>query len=274
MAETLNNQTNNQTNNYFISNHFITDLYPINEIIFSPNHGEIIQIAFKIWILFFIGHFSIGFFILYKDLSGSWEKCKIIPEDKSVNKLNKYYLCIPYLFRDLFFLLPLFLVIYVNYTLNFINANFNLYDLFLKEFLFKFPLAYMIGNVWDMAVHRLWHQFPLLYKHIHKVHHININEMCSLSAWRDSLWEFILEIPGTFFIGPFIMRMNWLSHAILISSMGFISSIDHSGFYVNWLIDSRYHIQHHINPNNNFADLEIIDKLFGNKLITSSSKKI
>lgn len=229
----------------------------------APEFSDIVQISWQIWIIFIIGHFSIGIYIMYKDLRGSWDKYKLIPQDKTENRLYKYYLCIPYLIRDLFFLLPIFMTIYTYYTYDFITKNFDMKGLFI-EFLFKFPIAYMIGNVWDMTVHKLWHQFPFLYKYVHKEHHISVNEMCSLSAWRDSWWEFIFEIPGTFLVGPFIMKMNWLSHAILISSMGFISSIDHCGFYVNMLIDSRYHFQHHNKPNSNYADLEILDYLFGN----------
>lgn len=272
MAQIFPNQTINQDHNITILKQYTTDLFPVNDLIDSPNFSNIIQIAFRMWIIFIIGHFSIGFFIMYKDLSGSWEKFKLIHEKKSVNKHNKYLLCIPYILRDLLLLLPLFLIVYVYYTYDFILDNFETTDLIFKEFLYKFPFAYIIGNIWDMAIHRLWHQVPFLYKHVHKEHHISIHEMCSLSAWRDSYWEFIFEIPGTFLIGPFIMRMNWLSHAILISSMGFCSSIDHSGFYVNWLIDSRYHFQHHNKPNTNFADLEFLDKLFWTKLNSSTQK--
>jgi len=228
--------------------------------------ADVLEIAFKMWFIFIVVHLSIGLYIMYKDISGKWEKYKLIIEEKPVNKLHKYCLCIPYIVRDLFILLPIFLIIYVNYTSDFITNNLDYYNLIYCEFLIKFPLAYVIGNIWDMSVHRLWHQVPFLYKYVHKEHHFNLNEMCSLSAWRDSFWEFVLEIPGTFLIGPFIMRMNWLSHAVMISCMGFISSIDHSGFYVNFLIDSRYHFQHHNKPNSNFADLEFLDQFFGTKI--------
>ena len=238
-----------------------------NKVNLNHNFFDILQISTKIWIIFLIGHFTMGFYIMYKDLKGDWENYKIHPDsltDKN-NKLIKYTLCIPYLLRDLFFLLPIFLFIYTSFNINFLTENFDLYG-FAYEIFIKCPIAYMIGNLWDMMIHRLWHQIPFLYKHVHKEHHINIAEMCSLSAWRDSWLEFIFEIPGTFLIGPYFMRLNWLSHALIISSMGFISSIDHSGFYVNYLIDSRYHYNHHLKPNNNFADIEVLDNLFGTNL--------
>jgi len=254
-------------NNTFNNNtaHISIEKIASNKIYSYPSFSQVLEISSKMWILFIIGHFSIGFFIMYKDLKGSWEKYKLVQEDKKTNKLHKYYLCIPYLIRDLLFLLPIFLSIYVFYSFDFIKSNFEFSEL-LIEFFIKFPLAYIIRNIWDMLVHRLWHQIPFLYNHVHKEHHINIREMCSLSAWRDSWLEFIFEIPGTFLIGPFFMKMNWISHALLISSMGFISSIDHSGFYVNYFIDSRYHFNHHNKPNSNFADIKILDNFFGAKL--------
>ncbi len=227
--------------------------------------SESLFISFKMWLIFILGHLSIGIFIMYKDLRGSWENHRLVPkESDSEDKLRKYILCIPYVLRDLFFLLPIFLLVYVYFSLNFINNNFDVKGL-LIEFFFKFPISHWIGNIWDMTVHRMWHEIPFLYKYVHKEHHIHISEMCSLSAWRDSWLEFIFEIPGTFLIGPFLMRMNWLSHALLISSMGFVSAIDHSGFYINSLIDSRYHYEHHKNPNSNFADIELLDFIFGTK---------
>jgi len=45
-----------------------------------------------LWLFFNIAHFSAGFFIMYKDLSGEWSKYKLIPEDKSEDKLKKYKL--------------------------------------------------------------------------------------------------------------------------------------------------------------------------------------
>ncbi len=258
-----------------MSQHELRNLSIFNKIlvdsIFDIRYlSESVSISFKMWLIFIIGHLGIAIFIMYKDLRGSWDKYRLIPkESDSEDILKKYLICIPYIIRDLFFLLPIFLVIYVGSSLDFISKNLDIKGL-LIEFLFKMPISYWIGNMWDMTVHRIWHEVPFLYKYVHKEHHINISEMCSLSAWRDSWLEFILEIPGTFLIGPFIMRMNWLSHALLISTMGFISAIDHSGFYLNYLIDSRYHYEHHKNPNSNFADIELLDYIFG----TKSSKQI
>ncbi len=235
----------------------------------DPTFQEIFMISWRMWLIFVIGHLSIAIFIMYKDLKGNWENYKLIPEKDASNKLKKYLKCIPYVIRDLFILLPLFLSLYVYLSLSFIKNNMNVNG-FLLEMLCKFPLAYWIGNIWDMIVHRLWHEFPFLYKHVHKEHHIILEEMCSLSAWRDSWLEFIFEIPGTFLIGPFLMKMNWLSHALLIASMGFASAIDHSGFYLNSFIDSRYHFNHHMNPNSNFADIGFLDDYFG----TNTKKKI
>jgi len=233
------------------------------------NPFEVFNISLKMWVIFMIGHFTIGFYIMYKDLNGSWDKYRLSNDnnkkEKNKNKLHKYSLCISYLIRDFLIIMPIFLYLYVYYTSDFITKNLDSYNLLIEIFI-KIPLGYLIECIWDYFLHRAWHQIPYLYKYVHKAHHITEDEMCSLSAWRDSLSEFILEIPGTFLIGPFIMRMNWISHSIMLFKTGFMAAIDHCGFHVNSFIDSRYHYDHHLRPNGNFADLEFLDNIFNTNL--------
>jgi sterol desaturase/sphingolipid hydroxylase (fatty acid hydroxylase superfamily) len=257
-----------------------------SEEIKELNSYDIFNISLKMWIIFLIGHFSVGFYIMYKDLNGSWDIYKLSQNLKSKinknknkndyndydsdrknmnNKLYKYSLCINYLIRDFLIIMPIFLYLYVYYTSDFITKNLDIYNLYIEIFI-KIPIGYLIECIWDYFVHRAWHQVPYLYKYVHKSHHIPEEEMCSLSAWRDSITEFILEIPGTFLIGPFFMKMNWISHSIMLFKTGFMASIDHSGFYVNFLFDSRYHYDHHLRPNGNFADLEFLDNFFKTNL--------
>lgn len=232
-----------------------------------PDIYEVIDISLKMWIVFLIGHFSIGFYIMYKDLNGSWDEFRLPPVKNKENKdkVRKYSLCISYLIRDFAIIMPIFLFLYVYYTSDFITKNMDMNNLLIEIFI-KIPLGYIIECIWDYFLHRAWHHIPFLYKYVHKPHHISADEMCSLSAWRDSLPEFILEIPGTFLIGPYLMRMNWISHSIMLFKTGFMAAIDHCGFFVNFLIDSRYHYDHHLKPNGNFADLEFLDKFFKTSL--------
>ena len=238
----------------------------------GTNFSEIFDISLKMWTIFIIGHFTVGFYIMYKDLNGDWDKYRLGPVNKkdkntetTEKKINKYSLCISYLIRDFLILMPIFLYLYVYYTSDFITKNMDFKGLLIEIFV-KIPIGYLIECIWDYFLHRAWHQVPYLYKNVHKSHHISAEEMCSLSAWRDSLSEFILEIPGTFLIGPFLMRMNWVSHGIMLFKTGFMAAIDHCGFHVNSLVDSRYHWDHHLRPYGNFADLEFLDDYFKTNL--------
>eukprot|EP00775_Hariotina_reticulata_P013863 gene13863-13985_t len=97
--------------------------------------------------------------------------------------------------------------------------------------LLKLPLAYTMGRIWAMLDHPL---------------------------------EFLLmEVPGTFLLGPLLLRLQLPSTALLLAYQGASSAVDHSGFCVNWLVDGRYHFMHHVNPRVNYGEMELLDKLAG-----------
>jgi hypothetical protein len=135
--------------------------------------------------------------------------------------------------------------------------------------LLKLPLAYTLGRVWAMAVHYILHSSPQLYKTVHKAHHVPVQELCALAAFRDHPLEFVLmEVPGSFLLGPLLLRLRLPAIMLLLAYQGASSAVDHSGFRVNSLVDGSYHFMHHINPRVNFGEMELLDKLVGSILQT------
>jgi sterol desaturase/sphingolipid hydroxylase (fatty acid hydroxylase superfamily) len=221
--------------------------------------GIVIPVAMKMWSCFAFAHFGLSLYIIKKDLSGEWDQYRIAPDDPKNGRISKYLKALPSVIRDLFISLPIIIFgyCYLNYQY-LVSERTNIE--WALELLIKLPLAYTLGRIWAMWVHKVMHMFPVLYKNIHKEHHVPLRELCALSAWRDKFIEFLLmEIPGAFLLGPYLFKLHWFSHGLMLIYIGIGGAVDHSGFYVNYWMDSRYHYVHHKNPNVNFAELEFLD---------------
>ncbi len=140
---------------------------------------------------------------------------------------------------------------------------------------FMLACTFITTDFWYYTLHRLYHH-PLLYKHLHKVHHEYYN-VTVLTSFHSSIIEYIFfDIP--------IYNFGWLSllyfgypiHTSLISLSSGIILVEqllvHSGYFlpfgidktVPYLADPRFHFHHHKMNKGSFGALfSIFDRLFG-----------
>jgi len=216
-----------------------------------------------LWLAFFGSHLGMALYIMKNDLSGAWDQFRLAPLDTKVPRIKKYMLCMPTLIRDVFVILPLILMYVTHLNLDDLTRERALWEWPFELFV-KLPLAYTLGRIWAMLIHRGFHSHPWIFKVIHKEHHVRLTELCAFVAWRDSVWEFLLmEIPGAFTLGPCVFRLHWSVYALFLIYHGTTSAIDHSGFDANWIVDSKYHFVHHKQRNTNFAEMDILDRVAG-----------
>lgn len=124
------------------------------------------------------------------------------------------------------------------------------------------PFAFSLNQCWLMMVHYVLHT-PVLYRNIHKNHHVPIDYVHSLSAWADSLSEYVFMELMALMVMIYAVPINIYWFAAIMAYLGHVSSIEHSGFYVNWYWDGRYHWTHHTKVDCNYAESAILDQIFG-----------
>ena len=109
------------------------------------------------------------------------------------------------------------------------------------------PISILIGLIWRMIIHRLFHH-PLLYKSIHKKHHDRPDKMTPFCAFYDHPIEFMLmEVIGTFLLPLYINPLPIEILCILWAWQCFSGILDHSNAIIpgSYLVDATYHFIHH-----------------------------
>jgi sterol desaturase/sphingolipid hydroxylase (fatty acid hydroxylase superfamily) len=125
----------------------------------------------------------------------------------------------------------------------------------------KLSCGYVVGKIWSYWVHRGLHS-PILYRHLHKKHHITVKCMVSSHAWYETIPEFIvMELPNIFIAVMLAPTHTWVLY-LYFAYHATGGAIYHSGYYVNWVIDGRYHYNHHYLFDCNFGELETLDIVF------------
>jgi len=116
-------------------------------------------------------------------------------------------------------------------------------------------------EVFFFLAHWIAH-FPLLYKHVHKIHH-EWQSPIGMAAIYCHWLEHILCNLIPLIMGPFILG----SHAVTLwtwITFGLISTVSHhSGYHFPWMLSSEFHDYHHLKFTQNFGVLGIMDTLFG-----------
>ena len=113
--------------------------------------------------------------------------------------------------------------------------------------LIMIPISILIGLIWRMYIHRLFHH-PLFYKSIHKKHHDRPDKMTPFCAFYDHPIEFLLmEVIGTFLLPLYINPLPMEILCLLWSWQCFSGILDHSNAVIpgSYLVDANYHFTHH-----------------------------
>jgi Fatty acid hydroxylase superfamily len=129
----------------------------------------------------------------------------------------------------------------------------------------KFVSGYVLGKVWAFVIHYILH-FPSLYR-FHRRHHQKPANLVASAAWDDSWIEYaIMELPS-FCLALLCFPTHWWVHLAHFVLHGIDGACGHSGFQapglLGWIFDGEYHYYHHAYLTVNYAELEVIDKLFG-----------
>lgn len=129
----------------------------------------------------------------------------------------------------------------------------------------KLVTGYVVGKLWAFCVHYALH-FPSLYP-FHRRHHQNPKKLVASAAWEDSLIEHIvMELPS-FGICIMLLPTRFIVHCAHFCWHGMDGAAGHSGFrapgWLGYLFDGEYHYYHHARLTVNYAELEVLDKVFG-----------
>eukprot|EP00977_Amphora_coffeiformis_P016315 scaffold5017_cov171-Amphora_coffeaeformis.AAC.4 len=204
-------------------------------------------------------------YIMYMDLSGRWRPyalCKTRPAKTMTDYLPGLYS----LFFDLATLFVPCLAMclwYQDEKISYATTELTVDDLLRAAT--KFVAGYVLGKLWAFVIHYILH-YPKLYRY-HKKHHQKPADLVASAAWDDSAVEYaIMELPS-FCLTLFAFPTYWWVHLAHFALHGLDGACGHSGFkapgIMGYIFDGEYHYYHHAHLTINYAELEILDKMFG-----------
>ncbi|KAJ3071998.1 hypothetical protein HDU99_002302 [Rhizoclosmatium hyalinum] len=205
-----------------------------------------------------VSYFATGFTFAFHDVNGALQAYDL-RKNKPRRTWAHYLANMPKQLSNLFVLFPVCMHILVEARADTITKPFR--DIGVQDAI-NLVLGYVIQQSWLFGVHYALHT-PFLYKRIHKYHHVPLAYVHSLSAWTDAYFEYIAMELGSYVAMILLAPMHYSILAVYFVYLGFSSSVEHSGFYINATLDSRYHWKHHVLPNCNYAEWDVLDWMFG-----------
>jgi len=127
------------------------------------------------------------------------------------------------------------------------------YDFFTE--LYKGICFIVLFDIWFYTVHRLCHEIPSVYKHIHKVHHLQVNPTSLDALIVDPIEGIIIaDLPGICLVH--MLNMHIATHIVMMIVSHFIVFVSHSGH-------DTHHLAHHHMFSYNYGATPFTDLLFG-----------
>lgn len=130
------------------------------------------------------------------------------------------------------------------------------------ELLEKVPIHFIVTELGFYVVHIFLHSQPILYKHVHKVHHRFQAPTAMACVYAHPL-EFLVGNLFPIFLGPILTNAHpftcyvWFAAAMTSTCKG------HSGYRIFGHAD--YHEEHHLLYNYNYGGMYVLDTLFGTR---------
>ncbi len=132
------------------------------------------------------------------------------------------------------------------------------------ELLRKIPVHFIVTELGFYMIHIVMHSQPVLYKHVHKVHHRFQAPTAMACVYAHPL-EFLVGNLLPIFLGPILTNAHpftsylWVTAAITSTCKG------HSGYRILGHVD--YHEEHHYFYKYNYGGMYVLDTLFGTRRI-------
>ena len=226
-----------------------------------PNVHAAFQLALQAAFVLFVSHGIACAIVMYKDLSGQWEKYAI-NKKRPADRRHSYWVGWRSFCVDLFALFVPLITLILSFKVDAIQRSTDNWHTSITKLL----TGYTLGKIWAFVIHYALHH-PKLYR-FHRRHHRAPSNMVASASWDDSFIEYaVMEIPS-FALTLLFFPTNWYIHLAHFALHGVDGAAGHSGFagapgILGWIFDSEYHYYHHAHLTVNYAEMEIIDKLFG-----------
>uniref|UniRef100_A0A8D0GYA2 Fatty acid hydroxylase domain containing 2 n=1 Tax=Sphenodon punctatus TaxID=8508 RepID=A0A8D0GYA2_SPHPU len=137
-------------------------------------------------------------------------------------------------------------------------------------FLLELAIFSLVEEILFYYSHRLLHH-PLLYKHIHKKHHEWTAPIGVVALYAHPI-EHVLSNMVPVLMGPLLLGshvssiMTWFSLALLVTSLS------HCGYHIPFLPSPEFHDYHHLQFNQCYGVLGVLDRLHGTDTVFRKSK--
>jgi hypothetical protein len=235
------------------------DDHPSYYILFATAFQYALQAAFAL----LISHGTCVLILMYLDLSGQWRAYTLHPHgQRSVTTVDDYLIGLRSFVADIVLLFIPLMSLCFAMQVEQIQQSTDSWYLAVA----KLVAGYVCGKLWAFAVHVLLHQ-PYLYRY-HRRHHCHPRQLLVASAaWQDSYVEYlVMELPSFAFTVVFFPT-HFSIHLLHFAFHGLDGAAGHSGFkapgLLGFIFDGEYHYYHHAHLKVNYAELELIDRLFG-----------
>jgi sterol desaturase/sphingolipid hydroxylase (fatty acid hydroxylase superfamily) len=139
----------------------------------------------------------------------------------------------------------------------------------------RMVLCLVVDDAWFFGYHRMLHQIPFLYKHIHKPHHV-FTAPFPLVALAQHPVEMLLQSVGGQLGALVLLHAHPLEFWLYLAVRIYFGVEDHVGVAVPWSLSrllpgvfggSEFHDEHHVKFTGNYASvLPLLDRLFGTAL--------
>lgn len=227
----------------------------------SDELGESFISALGIATSFFVSFSLCTGIVMYFDLSGKWD-------DYAMQKDKRHVTFMDYR-RGYVGLLPKFLLLFVpSMTIICYLRHEELHhcsDQWILS-LVKLCIGNSLGIIWAGVVHYILHH-PKLYKYHKAHHHSSAHHMTATAYGEVSFVEYcILDIP-LFAMSLFFFPTHYRLYLLHFAWHGWDEASAHCAFnppgILSYFFDGDFHFHHHQNPNVNYSEFGLLDKLMG-----------